>query len=384
VRSFAEGAADIWLRRGHACADESCEDALACYERAAELRPDDPEIVALVGRELLHLGRAEDSETRLRAAWDNGSSGTLAAPLARLYARELSRSSTGEAFLVEVEQNLLEAPDDDLLRCARAELRSWLDDFARAEVDFEAVLSRDPEHADARDGLAVACNRESFRLYSDGRTEQAIFYLKRAMALAPDWHGLHVNLGRMFSSLGKLARAEQEFELAAAKDPEDPFAWFNLGHLQTAQGEHEVAAESLRRARELDPQLEGLKPALAGALHEIGQIEEAIELLEEELAHDPDCAICRHNLGLAYLELGEPRRALEALRAAVDSDPTYFRAHYNLAVVLAQLARHDESLVPLTEALRLDEERTREWLRLDRPDFADVRGDPRFQPFFDE
>lgn len=384
MRSFADGAADVWLRRGHACADTSCEDALACYSRAAAHRPDDPEIMALVGREFVHLGRPEEAEQHLRSGWERGAAGLVAASLARLYARDLAEGEGGTAFLVEVEEALLERPDDDLLRCARGELRSWLEDFVRAEEDFQAVLELDPEHAEARDGLAVACNRESFRLFTDGRTEQAIFYLKRAMAMAPDWHGLHVNLGRMFSALGKEKRARQEFELAASMDPDDPFAWFNLGHLQAGQGEHATAAESLRRARDLDPRLEGLRPALAGVLHELGEAEEAIELLEEELEDDPECAICRHNLGLAFLEVGDPKQAVRELRAAIAADRTYFRAHYNLAVVLAQLGRHEESLPALEEAVTLDEQRTREWLAIDRGDFGPVLDDPRFRPFFEE
>jgi len=381
VRSFADGAAEVWLRRGHARAAEDCAEALTCFERAEQHRPGDPAILELIGRELLHLGRPDEAAVRLREGWIETRDGTLAVGLARLYTRELADTDAGLGFLVELEEELAGRPDDPDLRCARGEVLAWMEDFEGAEAELRSVLEDDPDHEAAREALAVACNRESLDLYADGCTEQAMFLLKRAMDLAPDWVGLHVNMGRLLLTLGRTERAQQEFERAADGDPQDPLAWFHLGHLLADQGNHAASADAFSRALDLDPDFEGLRPALAGELHELRELDAAIELLEEETTADPSCSICHHNLGLAYHEVGRSGEAVGAFRTAAAEDPGYFRAHYNLAVVLAQLGRFDEALAPLTKALAIDEDKTRQWLALDHRDFAPVAADPRFSPF---
>jgi tetratricopeptide (TPR) repeat protein len=274
------------------------------------------------------------------------------------------------------------------LLSARAELRSWTGDFVGARDDFEQALQGlqqdDPCRELAAEGFAVAYNREAFRLVEEGQTEQAIFLIKRAMDLAPEWVGLHVNLGRMFMALERNKKARAEFEAAIAGDGEDPIAWFNLGHVQREMGEPEASVISFDKVLELDIDYPDVRPELAAAYHDLRRFEDAARLLEEELGDDDTCTACNHNLGLAYLELEQPDKAEARFRKATELDASYFRARYNLAGALVRLGRHDDAMTELITAHGLDSTLMREWLSEDRVEFATIAGRPEFQRLLKE
>ena len=389
VRSFQAGAAEVWLRRGIEARSDSCEQALSCFRKTLELHPDHPEALSLAAEELVHLGRLDEAHGLLIDGFSRGGDPGLAFDIARLLGRTPERDDAVRDFLATVDTAVAAAagPEGDppaiALFAARAELRSWTGDFTGAQADFERCLAdleeAHPHRELVSEGLAVAYNREAFRLVDEDQTEQAIFLIKRAMDLAPQWVGLHVNLGRMFMELGKMSKAREEFERAITGDEEDPVAWFNLGHLQREVGETEAAVVSLAKVLDLEESYPDVRPELAAAYHDLHRFEDAVRLLKEELAEDDSCTACNHNLGLAHLELERPGDAERHFRRAVDLDPSYFRARYNLAGALVRLGRHDEAMKALITAHDLDAIMTGEWLSEDRVEFAAIAGRAEFQ-----
>ena len=385
VRSFQDGAAEVWLRRGQEVRGDSCEEALSCFRKALALDPLHTGALSLVAEELVHLDRGAEALGVVLEGFARGGHPSLAFIAARVAARTVESDDSVRQVFDAVEAALARPRrrrDPDLL-AARGEVLSWWGNHADARRDLDAALAALPDgdgrRGDVTEALAVAYNREASAIYDGEDSERAVFLLKRAMDLAPDWVGLHVNLGRKFLSLGRMARARSEFEAAIEGDPEDPIAWFNLGHLQRDMGELEAAAESFRRVLDLDEAYPDARPELAGAYHEMSRYEDVTRLLEAELGDDPECTACNHNLGLAYLELGRVADAEARFRRAVELDGTYFRARYNLAGALVRLGRDDEGAAELIEAFKLDADLTRDWLAEDREDFDRVLDRPEIR-----
>ncbi len=342
----------------------------------------------MAAEELVHLDKVDEAHGLLVEGFARSKDPGVAFDTARLLGRTIEREDAVRDFLTMVDAEIYDGGGDSSetdagLLSARGELRSWSGDFAGAEQDFGRALDGlqddDPCRELAAEGFAVAYNREAFRRVEEGETEQAIFLIKRAMDLAPEWVGLHVNLGRMFMALGRNNKAKIEFESAIDGDGEDPIAWFNLGHLQRETGEPEAAVISFGKVLELDPGYPDVRPELAAAYHDLHRYEDATRLLEEELADDDTCTACNHNLGLAYLELERHEEAEHRFRKATELDDSYFRARYNLAGALVRLSRFDDAMAELITARKLDPKLTRDWLSEDRVEFAAIAGRPEFQ-----
>jgi len=92
-----------------------------------------------------------------------------------------------------------------------------------------------------------------------GELAEARTAYERALALAPDLPGAHVNLGNIAFVQGEPERARRAYERALALRPDDPIALFNLSQYQTERLQLEQAKASYEAAV-------GRRPALAERL----------------------------------------------------------------------------------------------------------------------
>lgn len=376
VPDFRNRAMAVLLERGCRLSEAGrCREALDCFDRALALEPEDPEALFWAGQERMHLCDFGKAEELLQLAWSRDPQLVGSARLlARLWLEHLHRPDLSRELIAEARAL---HPDNLGLLKSEADLLLALHEPRRASELYEQVLRAEPEDGEARDGLAVACNELAFELHQQGQTEEAVFWLRRALHVTPDWSGLHVNLGQMFAALGRHRLACKEFLAAAEEDPYDPVATFNLARLTRRLGETEQAIAWFGKTLDLDDDYPDARPELASLLYEQGQHARAVDLLEEEVLRDPSCPICHHNLALALLQTGQPDRAQAHLERALDLDPGYFRAHYNLAALCAARGEVQQALEHLETAFQLNPDSTRSWLDLDRRDFAQLASHPR-------
>ena len=344
-------------------------EALKAFEDGLQLRPEHPELLAEAGWALSELGESGRAEERLRAAWSTAAppAGVLLA-LVRLYLGPLQRSGAAEELL-EGPPAPTAAPAPERVR-AELELalsRGQLDDGLRLASTLRTLCPDDPQVALE---AARAANEAAGAAHTEGDSERAVFLLRRALAAAPHWAGLHTNLGRVLAAIGRPLAAEREFEQALALDASDALAELGLAQLLRGQRALAAAAIHFRRALELDPELPDARPELAEVLDELGRPAEAAQELAAELARDPRCPLCHHNLGVLLARLGDPRGAQQHFGEALRLDPDDHRPHYNLAALHALAGEAPEALVHLTEALRLEPSECRAWLQADAGTFG--------------
>src|SRR6266550_3545159 len=129
-----------------------------------------------------------------------------------------------------------------------------------AEERCQVVLGRDPEQAEANHLLGAM-------RFQQGRTEEALAFLKRAAASPRATAEMHNHLGSAFSRLGRKDEAAQAFERALAINPNYADALHNLGVIYSGMQKTEQAINAFRQAVALKPDLLQANPNLRSIYH---------------------------------------------------------------------------------------------------------------------
>ncbi len=154
------------------------------------------------------------------------------------------------------------------------------------------------------------------------------------------------------------SKALPYLEELTRRRPEDPEAWYSLGHCKSKLGMLESALEAYKTVVALrpdDPEAHYNLGVAYGRLHRMTEEREAY-LFAIELKNDYVEAY--NNLGWTYHSAGEVSLAIEAWQKAVKLRPGYARAHFNLGVAYMDLGRTAEAIDEFHQALAL------------RPDYA--------------
>jgi predicted O-linked N-acetylglucosamine transferase (SPINDLY family) len=154
-----------------------------------------------------------------------------------------------------------------------------------------------------------------------------LFPKKRAAA--------HFREGTLLAQRGKFAAAAERLRRAVELEPELAEAHFNLGSAYRDLGELEAALASYRRAAALRPGSADALLAIGALLRELGRYEEAIERLRQALAAGRASVEAHQELGNAHTALGNWREALEHFRCAVTLAPEQAEARW--AAAMAQI-----------------------------------------------
>lgn len=190
-------------------------EARASAELAAALEPGLAQLHLLHARLALVEGRPEEAERELRAvAADEREAPTVLTQLGAV-----------------------------LLRLER---------WAEAEETFQRALERDPDSAEAHDGLGVALRQR-------GALDDAIFHHMRSASLLHARAQTHLNLGLALAQRGQIDWALRAFHLAAELAPTEPFPHRCLARLYFS------AKRDRARARQHATEMLRLRAALRGA-----------------------------------------------------------------------------------------------------------------------
>lgn len=234
----------------------------------------------------------------------------------------------------------------------------------------------------------IAENSLGMALHADGRAEEAVVHLRRAIAILPDYTDAHLNLGSALVGLGKTDEAISFFREAARNDPSnpsvraalaaaldrggrldeaiaefrevarlvpaDPGAHARFGRALMRQGARKEAISALSDASRLAPGDVGIESDLGLVLLQEGRFAQATAHLTEAVRLGSAGSAVRSNLGLALARSGRKREAIEQLEEAVRIDPEDTGARVNLGLVLLDENRLAEAEKQFAEAARLD------------------------------
>ena len=199
------------------------------------------------------------------------------------------------------------------LRPGLPEALSNLGLMLHLQGEFEAAIECFGIALKARPGMLVPNLFSGTALTRLGRAREAIPFLRRAVAIAPNDAQALYQLAQAFGSSGDFDRAKVSYAEALRIDAGNADAWFGLGISYLKLGQ--LASERLAKLAGGKSYAHAL---LADALIEQGQAERAVQIyLQLRDAHAPlPCA--QSGLGRAYLRLGKTAEATAAFSAQSD------------------------------------------------------------------
>ncbi len=203
-----------------------------------------------------------------------------------------------------------------------------------AEQRFSAVLARWPEQADALHYLGVL-------RHTQGRHDEAVALIERAIALMPATPGPWNNLGNVFMAAQRIDEAQAAYERSVAVAGDDPGAADALNNLASIHRKHhrlEAAEASCRRALQLRPDFADAWYKLSQVLMSQGRIHDGLIANSRAITLWPRHLQGRDQVLRALLLLGERERAAQLYREWLAEEPDNPVVQHQLAACLGEAA----------------------------------------------
>jgi serine/threonine protein kinase/Flp pilus assembly protein TadD len=191
-------------------------------------------------------------------------------------------------------------------------------------------------------------------LWAKGQTDEAIQEFRAALAINPKYFPARYRLGYALLHKGQMDEAIQEFRAAVAAHPEHVDAYSNLGYALLRKGQTHEAIQVLRTGIAIFPKNITAHHQLGNALWAKGQTDEAIQEFRAALENNPKDASVHSGLGHVLREKGQLDEAIQEFRAALEGNPNSWLGHNNLGNALRAKGQLDEAITAYREVLRLN------------------------------
>ncbi len=255
--------------------DGRLEEAYTAGVQLSALRPDDADLMQLIGGIAVQSGRMED----------------------------------GVALLLRAAER---APDNfDILLHLGGALHG-AGRLEEAEAAFCRALAVRPDHGDALNNLGAVVEAR-------GRPGQAAALFSRATEVMPEFAKAHLNLGKTLFATGNFGPAESAFSRALALDDGLIEALIGLGNALKGQGRHGQAVDAYRRGIELEPGSASAHYNLGITLHALGEQAAARAELEKVMELEPSPG-ARVQLALLFPVIPSSMDEIMEARKRADSE----------------------------------------------------------------
>jgi tetratricopeptide (TPR) repeat protein len=250
----------------------SVDEAIAHYQKALQIVPDNAEVCYNLGNALLKKGNVDEAIA--------------------YYQKALQIKSD----YVEAHNNL-----------GKALFKMNVDE---AITHYQKALQIQPDNTEIRNNLAIALAKVhgdyAHTLVQIGRDDEAIVAFRKALELFPDFADARHDLAVILLQKGRVDEAMAQFRVIQEKYPDDAMASFDLGNAYFQKGQMDEAVASYQRALKIKPDDVSARNNLGMALLKKGMLDEAAAQFRKALALQPDFALARTNLAKALLQKEHP------------------------------------------------------------------------------
>jgi len=340
------GAVMAWLNLGDLLARrQDHAGAIAAFQRALELEPENPHAHNDIGCALIVLGRADEALAWLRRAAELDPAGkdgpsNLGLALSTLGRHDEAVASFREALRREPgEATVHGSLAVELMLAGRGE---------EARIHLREAERLKPDDARVRANAGDVLRQLGLWTEAEAR-------YRTALALQPDLGEAEAGLGLTFLASGRTAEALGHLERAVQRLPADPLLRMNLGLALAESGRLGEAVSQLRESDRLAPGQPAVVRSLAEVLAHAGNWAEAVPAYARAVALLPEDADLRANHGVALASLERWDEAVAELRAAIRLRPGFAGARHNLALVLDAAGRPEEAARARAEAARWED-----------------------------
>jgi predicted O-linked N-acetylglucosamine transferase (SPINDLY family) len=358
------------------------DEAVACFEQAVRLRPEDAEAWYQLGLTLSLLGRLDEArESCLKTVsldpthaeaynnigytlfsagrWEEAQGYfARAAAINPGYARAhfnrglcLRNLQREDEAAASFEAAAAAEPDFIEAYYQRAQAYAALQRWQEAAAALKEVVKRQSDHVEAwyRLGKIHALQQEY---------QEAADCFRHVIVLRPDYAPAHLDLGLVMLDLGDPGQALAHYRAALELTPRDADVQYQYAQACMRVGKASEALAGFSAALALRPDFAAACVGLGNALLYLSRREEAIEQFRRALELKADPAPVYANLGIAYQNLGRTDEALRLYMKAIELDPANAELYHNLGTIWSSVGATDRASRCFEQAVQL------------RPDFA--------------
>jgi Flp pilus assembly protein TadD len=215
-----------------------------------------------------------------------------------------------------------------------------------AEAIYRDLIAAGTRNHIVYGNLAAICGMQ-------GRFDELIDLLNKALKLEPNDPDAHYNLGIALQEKGDLDAAITSYNTALGLKPNDPEAHYNLGIALKEKGDLDVAIASFNTALQFKPNYPEAHNNLGIALQEKGDLTAAIASYNTALELKPSYPEAHCNLGIALKEKGDLTAAIASYNTALQLKPNDPEAHCNLGIALKEKGDFTDAIASYNTALEL-------------------------------
>lgn len=186
---------------------------------------------------------------------------------------------------------------------------------------------------------------------STGQYEEAVRYLRQAMAIDSTDALTYVELAKTYEALGRETEAENCYITAIRLQPDSWLGYYNLAMFNLARGHRGEAAAQAARAEQLAPVATYPLAFVGGLYAYLGDAPKAKTLLTQVIELEPDYS-AYSNLGALYQTEKAYDKAAEMYEKALAIQSTDYRVWINLASIYLLLPHgRDKALAAYDSAI---------------------------------
>src|SRR6266576_955458 len=215
-------------------------------------------------------------------------------------------------------------------------------DYATAEREYHAALALAPEYAEVHMNLGLVYQLEN-------RFPEAMTEFRRALKIKPGLAGANFFLGVNYCKLGEGAKAIPYLRAALRAEPNRPDMWLWLDTAQEISGQLQAEVLTLHKALELQPKDIDLLYLLGSTYERLGK---------QEVAHlekvAPGSSRSEQLLAESYATSNEWPSAVIHFQNALAASPNRAGLHTELGEVLLHAGKVNQSIQEFDEELRRD------------------------------
>lgn len=230
-----------------------------------------------------------------------------------------------------------------------------------AESTARELLKSAPDDLDAHKllgriylrSLSEEQNAPSSASPTGGVLDQAIGEFEKIVAIEPGSVEDRMVLGQLYTVKHEQKKAEEQFKVARALDPDSEDVVLNLARLYAESGDTAQEIKELE-AVAVDDRTAKMEDALGAAYEQIKQPKEAIAAYQRAADMEPGDAHTRESLAHALLSDNQLDEALKQYRELSESDPENSSALVHISEVLRRQGKYEEALATIRKARTKD------------------------------
>ena len=337
-------------------------EALAAFEQASQLDPDDASIYNKKGYTLYTLHRYGEALAAFEQAIRFNPKLIGAYKGKGKVLRDLGRY--GEALVAFEQASQLDPnfaayrDEEDMLRAKRYE--EALATFERSRhAPIVSSLQISPlVQTSFPDSYQKNQQQQwldtGYDLYNAKRYQDALYACEQALRNDPDNADVYNLKGDVLSDLKRYGEALTAFERAIQLDPNSATAYKNKGITLKNLKHYEEALAAYERAIQLDPTLAPTYNSKGSVLLALNRYQDALANYERAIQLDPTLASAYGNKVVALMHLERYEEAMAACEQAFQLGLNSAVALANKGSILFALKRHEGALATLEQAIQLD------------------------------